>query len=107
MAPWAPSSRAQRNSRTACGDVMRLARIVCPVVMTLVLGLCPGRGFAQGVPLAGRVVDSLGGAINGATVTVSGEGVTTPKTARTGVDGTFVIDAVGAGTIDLTVEAPG
>jgi vitamin B12 transporter len=86
---------------------MRFVKAVCLIVMTVVLGLCPGRGFAQGVPLQGRVVDSLGGAINGATVTVSGEGISLPKTARTGVDGTFVIDAVPAGAIDLAVEAPG
>lgn len=79
----------------------------CCLLAALVLGIWPGRAFAQNVSVEGRVMDSVGGAINGATVTVSGLGIAAPRTTRTGVDGTFAFDAVPTGAIEVKVEAPG
>src|SRR5262245_57652640 len=86
---------------------MRMGRTWCPVGLALLLALWPGLGFAQSVPLEGRVVDSLGGAINGAVVTLSNQQAATPRTTRTGADGTFSFGAVPAGTVSLQVDAPG
>jgi vitamin B12 transporter len=52
-------------------------------------------------------MDSQGGTINGALVTLSGAEVTPPRTTRTGVDGTFSFDAVPAGSVNLQIESPG
>ncbi len=72
----------------------------------LVHGLMSAVAFGQGLPLEGRVTDSLGGAINGAAVALV-TGATTSKTTRTGVDGTFTLDAVPTGSVTLRVGAPG
>ncbi len=79
----------------------------CCLLMVLVLGLWPCRGFAQTVSFEGRVMDSIGGAINGATVRVSAQGTAAPRTTRTGVDGTFAFYALPSGAIEVKVEAPG
>ena len=86
---------------------MRLVFAWRRICIAFLLCLWPAFGFAQNVSLEGRVMDSLGGTINGAVVTVSSPQVTTPRTTRTGVDGTFSFDAVPAGTLNLQVEAPG
>ena len=75
--------------------------------LTLLACLWPYQIFAQSLPLAGRVSDALGGAINGAVVSLSGAAESTPRTARTGADGTFSFDAVPPGSIALQVDAPG
>src|SRR5215475_487327 len=82
---------------------LRLTGWLC--VAMLFGALCQG-AFAQTVHLEGRVTDPLGGAINGAVVTLTGQGAAT-NTTRTGVDGTFSPDAVPAGTLTLRVEAAG
>lgn len=79
---------------------LRLVRLLC---LTLFLGVGQPT-FAQTSLLAGRVTDAQGGAINGATVTLTGG---TPRTTRTGVDGTFSFDSVTNGSVTLQIEAPG
>src|SRR5689334_11667137 len=81
------------------GDSMRLGLVVRFCIALLVIGWCE-LAFAQAIHLEGRVTDSLGGAINGAVITVIGPD-TGGKTTRTGADGTFVLDAPPAGTITL------
>ena len=71
----------------------------------LLLMLWPGLAMAQTVTLEGRVTDPLGGTINGAVVTLNSPG--TPRTTRTGADGTFAFEAVPAGSVSLNIEAPG
>jgi hypothetical protein len=73
----------------------------------LLASLLPGVALAQTVTLEGRVTDPLGGTINAAVVTLSGPGTTTARTTRTGVDGTFSVEAVPVGSASLSVEAPG
>ena len=75
--------------------------------LTLLACLWPFQIFAQSLPLAGRVSDALGGAINGAVVSLSGAAELTTRTARTGADGTFSFDVVPPGSIALQVDAPG
>src|SRR6187399_2819603 len=74
-------------------------------VFALILSGFGEQAFAQTV-LQGRVTDSLGGAINGALVTLSGAEATS-RTTPTGADGTFSFDGVPAGTVNVQVEAPG
>jgi iron complex outermembrane recepter protein len=80
-----------------------------PKIGSLVLLAClwPFAVSTQTVPLTGRVADALGGAINGAVVTVSGADAGSSRTARTGVDGSFSVDAVPPGSVTVQVEAPG
>jgi hypothetical protein len=61
--------------------------------------------MAQTVTLERRVTDPLGGTINGAVVTLNSPG--TPRTTRTGADGTFAFEAVPVGSVNLDIEAPG
>ena len=64
--------------------------------------------LAQTSPVTGRVTDPQGGAVGGATVTVTaaGTGAATPQTATTVADGTYSV-TVAPGTHILQVEAPG
>lgn len=57
--------------------------------------------------LSGRVVDPVGGAVAGATVTLTGAGLPSPQTATTGPDGTFSLAGGTTGTYVLAVDAPG
>jgi vitamin B12 transporter len=77
------------------------------VMLALLAGLWPAIGQAQTVLLEGRVTDSLGGTVNGAVVTLNTPGTPTPRTTRTGVDGTFAFEAVPVGSLTLQVDAPG
>jgi hypothetical protein len=63
--------------------------------------------FAQGISLSGRVADTQGGAVVGAVVALSGGDISTPRTARTSVDGTFLFAAINPGSYSLQVDAPG
>lgn len=80
-----------------------LRRIGWVVLLTV---LWPRAGFAQTGTLQGRVVDALGGTVNGAVVTASGSGAPS-STTRTGVDGTFAFDTLPLGPVTLSIEAPG
>src|SRR4029077_7044935 len=75
--------------------------------LMLLACLWPYQIFAQSLPLDGRVSDALGGAINGAVVSLSGAAESTPRTARTGADGTLPFGALPPGSIALQVDAPG
>jgi hypothetical protein len=77
------------------------------IPLALLMGLWPALAFAQNVSLEGRVVDTLGGTVNAAVVTLSSQQITTPRTTRTGVDGTFSFEGVPPGTVQLQIEAPG
>lgn len=82
---------------------MRLIRLVVACCVLFV----PASLLAQGSSvLVGRVTDPQGGAVNGARVTLSGD-TATPRTTRTGADGTFTVDAVPSGSVRLQVEADG
>ena len=76
------------------------------LLFALLLCVCGDPLFAQTVLLQGRVTDSLGGAINGAIVTLRGAEPPSRLT-RTGADGTFSFDGVAPGTVSVEVEAPG
>jgi outer membrane cobalamin receptor len=84
---------------------MRLGLIAGLCIATF-LGALGEPAFAQAVRLEGRVTDSLGGAINGAVVTLTGPDAGA-NTTRTGADGTFSVDTVAPGTVAVRVEAAG
>src|SRR4051812_9858838 len=74
---------------------------------SIILSLWPGLVFAQNVSISGRVSDLQGGTVNGALVTLTSAAAPTPKTTRTGADGTFSIDSVLPGPVSLQVDVPG
>jgi iron complex outermembrane receptor protein len=72
----------------------------------LLLALCPAGLRAQaGQAVSGSVVDSSGGSLPGAGVTLVGPGPV--RFAATGNDGHYHFAGVGAGTYKLTVTLPG
>jgi outer membrane cobalamin receptor len=62
---------------------------------------------AQTSSLRGRVTDPQGGAVVGATVTLSASSLSSPRTTRTTVDGSFSVDGLASGTYTLHIESPG
>ena len=55
----------------------------------------------------GTVADSTGGVITNAKVTVTNIETGVSRTAATGTDGTFRLNGLASGRVDLTVLAPG
>src|SRR5438093_1443915 len=78
-------------------------------VLFLFVGLIllPQGAAAQSFQLTGRVVDSQGGVVVGASVTITGVSGGGPVTERTTADGTFSFKAVAPGRYSLQVESPG
>jgi vitamin B12 transporter len=72
--------------------------LVCAVTAT---------ALAQTFSVAGRVADPQGGAVNDATVTLISSSGSSPRTTRTGADGSFSLADVPGGSYVLQVEAPG
>lgn len=84
----------------------RLPLLVVFRVVLTVLSLAGSSAWAQSV-VSGRVTDPLGGAVGGATVTVTGGGQASPATATTASDGSFSIGGLAAGSYVVAVDAPG
>ena len=78
-----------------------------PLLSVVLVCSMPLIGFAQSVSLTGRVADPQGGAVVGAIAALSGGNISTPRTTRTGVDGTFLFAGVNPGSYSLQVDAPG
>ena len=62
---------------------------------------------ASAQSLSGRVTDPQGGAVSGASVTLSGPGATSPAPGQSGNDGGFSFTNLEPGLYVLSVEAPG
>lgn len=77
------------------------------VALAILVSLWASVSGAQNVSLVGRVADPQGGAVNGARVTVIADTTATPRSTRTGADGTFTVDAVPAGSVAVQVDADG
>src|SRR4051812_24187595 len=77
------------------------------VVLAVVASFWASVSSAQNVSLVGRIADPRGGAVNGARVTVTADVPASPRTTRSGADGTFTVDAVPAGSVTVQVEADG
>lgn len=79
------------------------------IVSLLLLGLLAGNLNAQTftATLNGRVVDSSGGTVAGAKVTIRNVATNQEKTVTTGTDGNFVLPLLPPGEYALTVEAAG
>jgi hypothetical protein len=78
-------------------------------VSLLLLGLLAGNLNAQTftATLNGRVVDTSGGTVAGAKVTIRNVATNQEKTVTTGTDGNFVLPLLPPGEYALTVEAAG
>src|SRR5712671_889443 len=95
------------TAQTCTGSSLRQVTMLRIGSLMLLACMWPYAVSAQTLPIRGRVSDSLGGAINGAVVTLGGGGLPNPRGTRTGVDGTFSFDAVPQGSVTLQVDAPG
>jgi hypothetical protein len=84
----------------------RVVRSVLFVAGLLVM--CAASANAQAIgSIFGKVTDSTGGVMPGATVTVSGTGLQQPLTAVTGATGTYQFPNVPIGTYSVTFELDG
>ncbi len=63
--------------------------------------------FAQPQPVSGRVLDPQGGPVNDAVVTLMARDGSMTRSTRTGLDGTFSLAGLPAGSYTLQVESPG
>jgi iron complex outermembrane receptor protein len=78
------------------------------IVIGLIVGfVAPHAARAQGVSPSGRVVDSQGGAIVGATVSLTPAGGVRAVTGRTNGEGTFSFVDVSPGRYVLQIDSPG
>ena len=75
-------------------------RVVLALACSILTTLIP-----QSAVLRGRVVDSAGGALPGATVTVSGAG--SPTSVVTDAHGRFQVEGVPVASYEVTVRLPG
>ncbi|MGB7220014.1 MAG: TonB-dependent receptor [Vicinamibacterales bacterium] len=75
--------------------------------VAILICVCPAAALAQDASFGGRIADAQGGTVNGAVVTLTASTAPTPRTTRSGADGSFSFDAVPPGTINVMVEAPG
>lgn len=57
--------------------------------------------------ITGRVTDSSGAVVSGATATLTGDSTGVAQTAQTGASGDYVFEAVNPGSYTLRVQAPG
>ena len=57
--------------------------------------------------ITGRVTDSSGAVVSGATATLTSDTTGVPQTVRTGASGDYVFEAVNPGSYTLKVQAPG
>ena len=64
-------------------------------------------GVQTGASVRGTVLDPDAAAIPGATITLTPAGKTTPVTTKSGVDGSFSLESVPAGTYTVTVTMAG
>ncbi len=85
-----------------------LSVLLAPLVLALVF-LSADRVLAQGLTgqISGTIVDSGGGVIPGATVTLKNTGTNHTRDAVTGPDGAFVFPDLLAGTYDIGVSIEG
>src|SRR5437870_7447940 len=77
-------------------------------LLAFLLSLCGVPAYAQfGASIQGTVVDSSGGAVAGATVTVTNQDTGAIKTTVTGDTGFYRVSALVPGKYTITVEAAG
>ncbi len=89
--------------------ITRQANFISLIVCTLVLAASVSRLSAQIATgrITGRVTDSTGAVIAGATVAITSDATGVAQTVRTGAGGDYVFEAVNPGSYTLKVEAPG
>jgi hypothetical protein len=79
------------------------------ILFALIFGLAAGHALAQSDrgTIAGTILDSSGGAVEGATITAKAGDTGTVYTAASGPTGGFRIQDVRVGTYNVTAVAPG
>jgi outer membrane receptor protein involved in Fe transport len=80
----------------------------CKLLLSVLLSLCAASAYAQfGASIQGTVVDSSGGAVVGATVTVTNPDTGISKTTVTADTGFYRVSALVPGKYTISVEAAG
>jgi hypothetical protein len=89
--------------------ILRQANFLSLLVCTLVLATLVSRLSAQIATgrITGRVTDSTGAVVAGATVSLTSDTTSVVQTVRTGGSGDYVFEAVNPGSYTLKVVAPG
>lgn len=88
---------------------MKQALVRMTLVLLALVGLAPAAAHAQVLygSVVGNVEDSSGGALPGATVTLTNKGTGLVQTTVTGATGTYTFTNVQAGTYDVKVSLQG
>ncbi len=81
-------------------------RVLCAVALGLLLA-APVRAQVTTADLVGRVTDTSGGVLPGATVTLTNEGTRDVRVATTGDGGDYVFNLLPIGSYTVTVELQG
>ena len=77
------------------------------LTLTLMVMCCAMVGFAQNASISGLVTDPQGGAIPGATVTVTNKSTNASRTVTSSSDGSYQIPQVVPGTYRIRAESKG
>lgn len=91
--------------KTALSCILRTALGL--FVVALLLGTTPLQAQVDTGAILGTIKDSSGGAISGASVTLTNEGTDAKETFTTGADGTYEFTPVKVGSYKITATAPG
>jgi hypothetical protein len=88
---------------------IKLASVVALIACTLLLAASVSQLSAQVATgrITGRVTDSGGAVVAGATVSITNDGTSVAQTVRSSAGGDYVFEAVNPGSYTLKVEAPG
>src|SRR5260370_38802388 len=96
--------------KRGCG-VTKRTKSVCVLVsffFALILGFCPGgRGQAIAATLSGRLVDTSGGSVSKAKVTVASAATGFSRTVQSSDSGEYSVPALPAGGYTVSVEFAG
>ncbi len=77
------------------------------LTLTLMIACCVVVGFAQNASISGLVTDPQGGAIPGATVTVTNKATNASRTVTSSSDGSYQVPQVIPGTYRIKAESKG
>jgi Carboxypeptidase regulatory-like domain/TonB-dependent Receptor Plug Domain len=95
-------------SRASWADSRRVVlNILGPVAIGMLLLPAIARAQTNVGQISGRIVDASGGALPGATVTITNERTGLVQTSTTETSGTYVFASVPAGIYKVRVELPG
>src|ERR1044071_5869386 len=84
-----------------------LSRVIATAFTLMILIVVPVSSQVTTGDINGRVTDSQGKVVSGATITATNKGTGASRSATTSDDGEYTIARLSPGTYDLSVEAKG